>query len=281
MIKDIVVNLSVSARASHAAEAYAVSLAGAFGAHLRGVAFIYDPTTWLVYPMTSYGETPAEVTEALKREKAEMANDAAARFTKATSLAGLSSDTMTLRTSFLGSVGRFGEIARRHDLAVVGQPQPGTEAYESNIVEGALFVSGRPVILVPHGHAAAFTLDRVMVCWDGGVAAARALADAMPLLARAEHIEVVTVAGERGKPAAADDDDLARHLARHGLAAEIRRITREHADVAGTLLSHAADSGTDLIVMGGHGHSRMREFFLGSVTDAVLRSLAVPALMSH
>ena len=281
MIKDIVVNLSVSARASHAAEDFAISLAGAFGAHLRGVAFDYDPTNWLVYPMTSYGETPAEVAAALKRDKADMARQAADRFTKATSRAGVLADTMTMHTSFAGSVERFGEIARRFDLAVVGQAEPGTEAYETNVAEGALFASGRPMIIVPHGHRAAFRLDRVMVCWDGGVSAARAIGDAMPLLARAGQIELVTVAGERAKQAESEDADIARHLAGHGLRVDVRRLAKGHADVADTLLAHAAETGADFIVMGGHGHSRLRDFFLGSVTDVVLRSVKVPVLMSH
>jgi nucleotide-binding universal stress UspA family protein len=281
MIKNLVVNLSVSANQGHAAEDFAISMAGALGAHLTGIAFIYDTHVPVTYPQLGYGEAPAELIDALKREQTDLAKQASDRFTKATSLAGVSADARTLRTSFAGSVDRFGQIARRFDLAVVGQVEPGTNAYEKNIVEGALFSSGRPMIIVPYVHEAPFRVDRVMVCWDGGVAAARAVGDAMPLLARAGRIELVTVAGERGKQVEVDDADIAQHLARHGLTADAGRLAKDHADVADTLLSHAVDSGVDFIVMGGHGHSRVREFFLGSVTDVVLRAVKVPVLMAH
>jgi nucleotide-binding universal stress UspA family protein len=281
MIKDIVVNLSVSAKAAHAAEDYAISVASAFGAHITGIAFIYDTSVPLAYPLTSYGETPAIVLDALKREKAAAAKEAQDRFAKATSLAGVLAESRTLRTSFSGSIDRFGQIARCFDLAVIGQVEPGTEAYESNIAEGALFGSGRPMIVVPYIQKERLKLDRVMVCWDGGLPAARAIADAMPLLERAGRIELVIVTNERGKQDETDGGDIGQHLARWGLDVDVRRIVKGHMDVADTLLAHAADTGTDFIVLGGHGHSRVREFFLGNVTDPVLRSVKVPVLMSH
>ena len=281
MIKDIVVNLSVSERQGHPAEDYAISMAGALGAHITGIAFIYDAYIPLVYPLMSYGEAPAEVKDALKREKVALAKEAAGRFTKATSLAGVSAESLTLSTTFAGSVDQFGRIARRFDLAIIGQVEPQTNAYESNIAEGALFGSGRPMIIVPYVQKVPFKLDRVMVCWDGSAPAARAIADAMPLLERAGRIELVTVAKERGKQDEMEGADMGRHLARCGLKVDVQRIIKGHMDVAETLLTHAADTVADMIVMGGHGHSRLREFFLGDVTDAVLRSVKLPVLMSH
>lgn len=281
MIKDIVVNLSVSARQGHAAEDYAISAAGALEAHITGIAFIYDAYVPLVYPLMSYGETPPEVIDALKHEKVALAKAAADRFTKATSLAGVAAETLTPSTTFAGSVDQFGRIARRFDLAIIGQVEPGTNVYETNIAEGALFGSGRPMIIVPYIQKAPLKLGRVMVCWDGSRPAARAIADAMPLLQKAARVEIVIVTNERGKESEIEDADLGRHLARHGLNAQILRIPRGHMDVADALLAHAADTDTDIIVMGGHGHSRLREFFLGDVTDAVLRSVKLPVLMSH
>jgi len=281
MIKDIIVNLGVSARQGHAAEDYAISLANTFAAKLTGIAFIYDPINWLVYPMTSYGETPREVTEALKREQADLAKKAVDRFAQAISRAGLPADSTMLPTSYAGSIEQFGSIARRFDLAVVGQIEPKTNAYERNIVEGALFASGRPVIIVPYVHEAPVKLDHVMVCWDGGAAAARAIHDATPLLERAATIELVTVGAEGGKQVETGIADMGQHLGRHGLKVDVRHIGKDRTDVADRLLSHAAENGVDFMVMGGHGHSRMHEFFLGSVTDAVLRSTKVPVLMAH
>jgi nucleotide-binding universal stress UspA family protein len=281
MIKDIVVNLSVSAKEGHSAEDYAISTASALGAHVTGVAFIYDTTVPLVYPVMSYGETPPEVIDALKREKVGLAKEAAERFTKAASAAGVLGKSLMLTTSFAGSIDRFGQIARRFDLAIVGEIEPGTNAYESNVAEGALFCSGRPTIIVPYLQKAPFKLDRVMVCWDGGPQAARAVADAMPLLERAARIELVIVCKERNKQEEIEGADIGEHLARYGLNVDVQRIAKSHVDVGDTLLSHAADRSMDFIVMGAHGQPRMREFFFGGVTDAVLHSITVPVLMSH
>jgi nucleotide-binding universal stress UspA family protein len=281
MIKDIVVNLSVSEGEGHAVEDYAISMASALGVHITGIAFIYDTNIPLVYPLTSYGEVPAEVINALKRQKEHLAKEAADRFAKATSRAGVSAESLTLSTTFAGSLDRFGRIARCFDLAVIGQVEPRTSAYESNIVEGALFGSGRPMIIVPYIQKTPLKLERVMVCWDGGRTAARAVADAMPLLERAGHIELVIVTNERGKQDEIEGANMGQHLARCRLNVEVQRINKGHMDVADTLLSHAAVTDTDFIVMGGHGHSRVREFFLGDVSDTVLRSAKVPVLMSH
>jgi nucleotide-binding universal stress UspA family protein len=176
---------------------------------------------------------------------------------------------------------QFGRIARRFDLAVVGQAEPKTNAVEGIIVEAALFDSGRPVIIVPYIQKAPLKLDRVMVCWDGGRVAARAIGDAVPLLQRAGHVEVVIVANELGKQDQIEGADVGAHLARHGLNVEVKRILLGDIDVADALLSHAADEGVDFIVMGGYGHSRLREFVLGGITRSFMESMTVPVLMSH
>jgi len=164
---------------------------------------------------------------------------------------------------------------------VVGQPEREHPAPEEIVDEGALFESGRPVIVVPFIHKGALKLDRVMVCWDGSRAATRAIADSLPLITKAKQVEVVIVANGRAKSDEVPGADLGQHLARHGLKVDVKRITSPDIDVASTILSYAADSSTDLIVMGGYGHSRLREFVLGGVTRGILESMTVPVLMSH
>ena len=137
------------------------------------------------------------------------------------------------------------------------------------------------MIFVPYVQKAPLKLDQVMVCWDGSRPATRAIADAMPLLERSGRVEVVIVANERGKQQEIEGVDMGQHLARHGLNVEVHRITRGDLDVADALLSHATDADVDFIVMGGYGHSRLREFVLGGVTRSILRSMTVPVLMSH
>lgn len=143
-----------------------------------------------------------------------------------------------------------------------------------------MFESGRPVLLVPFIQKRGLKLDHVMICWDGSRSAARAIADAMPFLVRAGKIEVVTIAGEPAKSDEIPGADIGHHLARHGLKPEIKRIVADM-DVTSTILSHAADSSADLVVMGGYGHSRWREFILGGATRGILAAMTVPTLMSH
>jgi nucleotide-binding universal stress UspA family protein len=119
-----------------------------------------------------------------------------------------------------------------------------------------------------------------MVCWDGSRSAARAVGDAMPFLVRAKVVEVVIVGGGVKTDEIAGAD-IAQHLARHGAKVELKQIVAPDIDAANALLSHAADVSADLMVMGGYGHSRLREFVLGGVTRSILATMTVPTLMSH
>jgi nucleotide-binding universal stress UspA family protein len=147
--------------------------------------------------------------------------------------------------------------------------------------EGVLFESGRPVIFVPYIQKEGLKLDRVMVCWDGSRAATRAIADSLPFLQKAKQVEIVMVANKAGKDDEISGVDLGQHLARHDLKVDVKRITSPDIDIPSTILSYAADSSADMIVMGGYGHSRLREFILGGVTRSILETMTVPALMSH
>ena len=192
----------------------------------------------------------------------------------------MSAAARILDASLAGAATTFGQIARRFDISVVGQAQPERGAAEELMIEGALFESGRPVIVVPYIQKQGLKLDRVMACWDGGRMAARAIGDAMPLLERAKAVDLVIVT-ERGKNDEITGANMSEHLARHGVTVEVKRIAKGDIDVQDAILDYAADSGADLIVMGGYGHSRLREFILGGVTRGILASMTVPVLMSH
>ena len=276
MIKDIVVNLSVTGGGGPAGD-YAVSIASALEAHLAGIAFVYDP----IVPISGTGYIPPEVIETQQADNEAAAKAAIDRFAEASRRAGLSAEPLTLSASLAGAGDQFGRIARRFDLAVVGQAEPETSTVEDIIAEATLFESGRPMIVVPYIQKAPLKLDNVMVCWDGSRQAARAVGDALPLLAKAGRVEIVMITNERGKQDEIEGADIGQHLARHGLKVDVHRIAGGNIDVADALLSHAADSGTDFMVMGGYGHSRLREFVLGGVTHSILQSMTVPALMSH
>ncbi len=276
MIKDIVVNLSVGEKAGPTGD-YAISLASACGAHLTGIAFVYDP----IVPISGTGYIPAEVIESQQSDNEAAAKAALDRFAEATRRAGLSAEPLSLTASLSGAGDQFGRIARRFDLAVVGQAEPEASSVEEIVAETTLFESGRPVIMVPYIQKAPLKLDNVMVCWDGSRQSARAIANSMPLLVKAGRVEIVIITNERGKQEEIEGADMGQHLARHGLKVEVHRITGGNIDVADALLSHAADSSADFMVMGGYGHSRLREFVLGGVTHSIFKSMTVPLLMSH
>ena len=276
MIKNVIVNLTTGASRGFAGE-YAVSVAEAFEAHLAGIAFAYDP----VLPPTLMGGIPADFIESQRAEAEAAANAALARFDEMVRRAGISGESRLVGASVAGAADLFASMARRFDLAIVGQGEPDKVAPEELIAETALFESGRPVIVVPYIQKDVLKLDNVLVCWDGSRSAARATADAMPLLERATAVEVAIVTGERGKSDEIAGADIGQHLARHGLKVDVKRIVATESDVANTILSHAADSSADILVMGGYGHSRLREFVLGGVTRGILSAMTVPALMSH
>jgi nucleotide-binding universal stress UspA family protein len=274
-MKDLLVNLSVSGSSDPVVD-YAVSFAQTFGAHVTAAAFAYDP----VVAVSVMGGMPSDFLDAQRQESERAATAARAAFDKAATQAGVAFESHVFSTGVAGAADQFSRMARRFDLSIVKQAEADAGGPEEIIAESAMFQSGRPVIAVPYIHKGGLKTDRIMVCWDGGRAAARAIADAMPLLARAGRVEVVIVTGEEGKRDEVPGADMGRHLARHNLNVDVKRIVSE-GNVQETLLSYAADSSADMIVMGGYGHSRLREFILGGVTRSMLAAMTVPCLISH
>jgi nucleotide-binding universal stress UspA family protein len=275
MLRDVVVNLSGRAPLDFAAD-YATSIAATFGAHVTGIAFLYEP----VIPDGTLGGVPVDLIELQREENSKIARDAISRFEAGVKKAGVASETRQLDATFGGAATRFAQVARRFDISVVAQAQREQGATDELIIEGALFESGRPVIVVPYIQKSGLTLERVLACWDGGRTAARAIADAMPFLERAKAVDLVIVAEER-KNDEITGVRMSEHLTRHGVAVSVKRIAKGDLAVQDVILSYAADSGADFMVMGGYGHSRLREFILGGVTRGILNSMTVPVLMSH
>lgn len=276
MIKDIVVNLTIGVERDAAAN-YAVSLASIFKAHLVGVAFVYDPK---VSANLIVG-IPAELIEAQRAATKHLANEAVARFEELAKQAGVMTESQMIDVA-PGHVGdTFGRLARSFDLSVIRQAEPNKAEQEVPIIEGALFESGRPVIVVPYVQTQGAKFNRVMVGWDGSRTAARAIGDAMPVLERAKMIEIFTVVAGPTKNTELPGIDIGQHLSRHGLKVEVKRIPAEGINVPEAILSHAADISADFMVMGGYGHSRLREYVLGGATRGILASMTLPTLMSN
>lgn len=168
--------------------------------------------------------------------------------------------------------------ARSFDLAIL--PWSGQSAAARDMAQTVIFGSGRPAILVPQG-AGTHRIDHIAIAWDGGRFAARALGDALPLLAEGGRISVLTVQDE--KPLGGPDPagTLAASLERRGLRATGLSIAIGGRTIAGALQETALAEGAQILAMGGFGHSRFRDFILGGATKGMLADLRLPALVSH
>lgn len=173
------------------------------------------------------------------------------------------------------------EYARLHDLTMIPLGPDG--GFAQYIAEAIVFGSGRPVIVFPtqakRRHAGA--CDTIGVAWDFSRPAARAVADALPLLKRAKTVRIVTVTDEKPIETRHSGAALAHHLAYHGVNV-VSDIENAAGRPIGQVLEHYAQARElDLLVMGAYGHSRMREFILGGATKSVLADPPLPVLMAH
>lgn len=173
---------------------------------------------------------------------------------------------------------------RYADLAIVGQfdPEDPVPGLMSDFPASVMMQSVRPVLIVPFATRSIQALSRVMLAWDGSMSATRAVAAALPLLKAAAHVDVVVFNASAQDDAHGDapGSDLATYLARHGVVVNVIS-RRTDIDIGNALLSLCADQGSDLLVMGGYGHTRFREILLGGVTRTVLESMTLPVLMAH
>jgi nucleotide-binding universal stress UspA family protein len=172
------------------------------------------------------------------------------------------------------------QFARCFDLVVMEQPEPGQSAHAGGTIGSLLSGSGRPVLVTPYIQKDPASFERIIVAWDGSASAARALGDALPILKRADAVEIVTIANKNIDRDAPDGEDVARHLAKHGIDARFADVPGE-IDAGDMLLSYVADAGAKLMITGGYGHSRLSETVLGGVTRTLLESMTIPLFMSH
>ncbi len=170
--------------------------------------------------------------------------------------------------------------ARSADTFVALRPNGETDPEQ--LIEGVLFGSGRNVYLVPETERPKIAFDRIMVAWNGSREAARALAEAMPFLHKAESVSVIVATSEKPtEEEAVMGIDAVNHLRHHGVVAGLHRIKCRSSEVGSQLMAEAERRKADLIVMGGYGHMRLRERLLGGVTYSLLHEAPVPLLMAH
>ena len=273
-IKDILLHIDTSDRGASVSD-FAVSLATEMGAHLTAAGVVLE----IVPPASFMGEYPYDImADAI--EQARQAAEQSYRRIGSSAPAPVQTELVIIQAIAGQAREDFGRLARHFDLAVVGQGGDESSGDDELMAEGALFGSGRPVFVVPNIHKGPAKLGKAMVCWDGGLPSARAVAGSIDILKRAGKVEVVSIAGRNLPNEELPGFNITRHLTRHGISATLKKLPAAQ-DVGSTLLSYAADSGADFMVMGAYGHSRLREFVLGGTTRTILNSMTIPALMAH
>jgi len=174
------------------------------------------------------------------------------------------------------------EHARRCDLVIMAQPDPATDRLDRiGTVGEAIMQSGRPVLVVPYAWNPRSFAQKIFAAWNGSREGTRAIHDALPFLRSAGEVRLCAV-GKGSDGEALQGAELAATLSRHGVKAVTEtEVATGGMSVGATLLSRMADHGSDMLVMGGYGHSRAREYVFGGVTRDMLEVMTVPVLFSH
>lgn len=255
---------------------YALGLAGAFDAHLEALVLELDVMT----PRSVHGrQITADALARVSHRNAEV-GAAAEALERAAREQGVDAAVITDRSHIHSTPEIATDHARLADIAVAGVCEEGLLS-ERMIAEALIFQSGRPVIIVPVGHDAGFGTDRILVAWDFSRVAARALADALPLLRRASEVTLVSFGDDKDFASSLSKDDVLAALRRRGVEAGFREARRGSRDIGEAINAAAVEGRADLLVMGGFGHSRFRDFVLGGATRTILAAPRLPSLLSH
>jgi nucleotide-binding universal stress UspA family protein len=272
-IKDLLVHLDETPASATRLQA-TLTLATSCGAQVTALYLIAEPflpgmggrhlPAELLREHLAHGEAEAEAVLASARADAER---------HGTTLA-------VIRAS--GPLDRLPQLLARHarctDLTIVGQADLAAHGVDDTaLIEAAFMDSGRPALVVPRQGPAVLPPRRAIVAWDGSREAARAANDAIPLLQLAEFVLVVDARDAGDHPGA----ELVAHLVRHEVKAELRQVAGSGSGIAEILLAQAHAEAADLLVMGGYGHSRLREMMLGGTTRSILEHMSLPVLFSH
>jgi nucleotide-binding universal stress UspA family protein len=251
----------------------AVALAAAETAHVAALFLVTEPFLRALAGRHLPEEFAREHLATLERE----ADERLAALATLADAKGIKLETRRETASLDHLPAILARQGRRADLVVVG---PGTD--QSALTEAAFMDSGRPALVVPAGWAGTLPPKRALLAWDGSREAARAAGDALPLLRSAEDVVVLTVDAHRAGARFSDRPGfgLSDYLTRHGAKARVKQVSAT-GGIADTILDQVAEESADLLVMGGYGHSRMREMMFGGVTRSILEGATSPILVSH
>lgn len=276
--KTLTVHLDTSARAS-ARLSLALKLARTYGAHLNGLFAVFEPSPREFHVMAG----TADYYDAHRKLRAEQRAAIERLFHAELARAQVDGAWLAAGDAPIAAVT---QRSRTSDLTIIGQTDLSEpEAYVADhFAESVVLGAGGPVLVMPYTGYFESTGERVLIGWNGSREATRAVHDAIPFIARAAHVTIAATSSTfKSAASPASCTNLAAMLARHGAnTVDIARIDRGASESTGdALLSHAADGGFDLLVMGAYGHARLQETVLGGATRSILSTMTLPVLMSH
>lgn len=261
----------------------AIKLAEQHQAHLTGLHVAADPIMQLYFD----GPISQDVLVSLREQAQLSVQRAEAAFGKILGQSTLSNDfrSQIAATSVIDEV--IAMHARHADLVVLTQSDPSKERTAGNAMpEEVILQGGRPVLVIPYVGIGHDFGHNVLVGWDGSREAARAMNDALPILATADKVTVMSVnpktstGGTSGTGELAGAD-IALHLARHDIKVEVMHETSHDLSPDQVILSRVAELDIDMLVLGAYGTPRLRERLFGGVTRSLLHEMTVPTLFSH
>jgi len=259
---------------SNVAETYAVELCVKTRAHLT--ACLAAP--YFSVPSAALLGVVHALVDEVNADRHAKAEAAERRIANVATIAGVSAEFHILQNSYPGLSDSLLAYVRPSDVVVV--PRGNADVtLDRDMIDTMIFKSGRPIIAVPPNWQPSLRFDKIMVAWDGGARAARAVGDAMGLLSEAAEVEILCVTPDAAKCVAGAD--LAAHLARHCKKVTLTELPKQHGDVARTLRAHIEMAKAALLVMGAYAHPRLLEMVMGGVTRDMLSESEVPLLLSY
>lgn len=175
------------------------------------------------------------------------------------------------------------ERARFADIVVLPRPYgEGRGIEDEAVIEAALFEGHAPVLVVPEGGLPEALGGRIVVAWNESAEALSAVRKAMPMLAKADLVDIVIIDPPPHGPERSDPGGrLSQMIARHGARAEVSVLAKTMPRISDVIRRHATDRSADMVVMGAYGHSRFREAILGGATRNMLEGCELPVLLAH
>lgn len=278
MIRDIFVPL-IDAPGDESALDGAIALALAYNAHITAFVTLEHPL-----PLAAeVGQVAIELS-AMQMEQARSRALAQQQQAQAQlAREAVASEVRVSRMLSLWSEETAAWQARHADLSVIGGGDARTESRFGLTFRSLLIRSGRPVLLVPEGVRVVAPAQHPVIAWTPTADASRALHDALPLFKPGAEVDVLMVDPVVSDTAHGEEPgaDIALHLSRHGFRVRVLSRPSEGLAVGRSLLRHLHDTGADLLVMGGYGHGRWREFLLGGTTRSILDGATTPVLFAH